>query len=571
MTNSEPGITNLVSGLIGVDTPAERVAKAFDAVAALGDNPVFIDTADKDTALEGLDPSLPLAGMTFVAKNNIDVAGFRTTAGCPSYGEIAEESAPAVARLQAAGATLLGVTNLDQFATGLVGTRSPHGVPINSVDPSLIPGGSSSGSAVAVARGIADFGLGTDTAGSGRVPAAQNRIVGLKPTCGAIPTRGVVPAVRSLDCVSVFGRTVDTAMLGFHTAAGLDHADPWSRSTTYPVPIPATISVGIPTTVQTSSDADQAAWEAAVERLSQTPNVECVEFDVEPFVEVGNMLYGGPWVAERYSAVGEFLDASPDGADPVVTSIISSASAYSAVDAYEAQYRLAELRSVTERSWEGIDVLFVPTTPGVATLAEVENDPVGRNSELGVYTNFVNLLDLAAIALPADDRADGLPFGVSFIGPAWSEGLLGEVAKRFGDRDYVPNLDGGRGATDVVVVGAHLAGQPLNWQLTDIGGSLVRATTTAPEYRLHALTDGAIPKPALERVTSGGARIEVEVWRIPTSRVGTLLSQIPEPLGLGRLHLADDSWVTGFIGEPVASLGAEDITHLGGWRAFVRP
>ncbi len=569
MTNSELSITHLVSDLIGADSPTERVAEAFDAVAALGGNAVFIDTADKESALEGLDPSLPLAGLTFVAKNNIDVGGFRTTAGCPSYGEMAEESAPAVARLQAAGATCLGVTNLDQFATGLVGTRSPHGVPINAVNPLLIPGGSSSGSAVAVARGIADFGLGTDTAGSGRVPAAQNRIVGLKPTRGAISTRGVVPAVLSLDCVSIFGRTVETAMLGFHTAAGLDHADPWSRSTTYPVPIPSTISVGIPSAVQMSSDADRVAWEAAVERLSQSPHIECVEFDVEPFVEVGNMLYGGPWVAERYSAVGKFLKTSPEGADPVVSSIISSASAYSAVDAYEAQYRLAELRLVTEQSWEGIDVLFVPTTPGVATLAEVAADPVGRNSELGVYTNFVNLLDLAAIAIPADDRADGLPFGVSFIGPAWSEGLLAEVAKRFGDQEYVPNLDGGPGATDVVVVGAHLKGQPLNWQLTDLGGSLVRATTTAPEYRLHALTDGPIPKPALERVTSGGASIEVEVWRIPTSRVGTLLSQIPEPLGLGRLHLADNSWVTGFIGEPVASIGAEDITHLGGWRKFV--
>ncbi len=566
---TDPSATEHVRELLGADSPTERVAKAFDAVAGLDDDAIFISTADKDTALAALDSSLPLAGLTFVAKNNIDVAGFRTTAGCPSFGDVAVESAPAVARLQAAGATCLGVTNLDQFATGLVGTRSPYGVPTNAVDPTLIPGGSSSGSAVAVARGIADFGLGTDTAGSGRVPAAQNRIVGLKPTRGATPTRGVVPAVLSLDCVSFFAQSVDTAMLGFLTAAGLDPADPWSRSATYPAPIPSNMSVGIPSAVQTSSDADRAAWDASVERISQIPNVECVEFDIEPFVEVGNMLYGGPWIAERYSAVGTFLDTSPEGADPVVTSIISTASAYSAVDAYEAQYRLAELRLVTERTWQGIDVLFVPTTPGVATVAEVAADPVGRNSKLGVYTNFVNLLDLAAIAVPGDDRGDGLPFGVSFIGPAWSEGLLAEAAKRFGDREYLPNLDGGPGATDVVVVGAHLQGQPLNWQLTDLGGSLVRATKTAPEYRLHALTDGPIPKPALERVTSGGASIDVEVWRIPTNRVGTLLSQIPEPLGLGRVHLVDGSWVTGFIGEAIASFGATDITHLGGWRPFV--
>ncbi|MEL6984221.1 MAG: amidase family protein, partial [Actinomycetota bacterium] len=338
-----------------------------------------------------------------------------------------------------------------------------------------------------------------------------------------------------------------------------------------PAVIPPTISIGVPRTAQLSSPADAEAWGAAVQRLHRLPHVEVIEVDLETFVEAGDMLYGGPWVAERYSAVGRFLETGPDGVDPVVASIILSANRYDAVAAYEAAYRLAELRAGTAATWERVDVLVTPTTPGVATLAEVAADPVGRNSELGVYTNFVNLLDLAALAIPADDRADGLPFGVSVVGPAWSEDLLAEVARRFGDPTAEASTDGGPGATDVVVVGAHLEGQPLNWQLTDLGGVLVQATTTAPEYRLHALTEGPLPKPALERVPSGtaGASIEVEVWRIPTARVGVLLSQIPEPLGLGRIHLVDGSWVTGFIAEPVARDGALEITELGGWRAYL--
>lgn len=546
-----------------------RVANAFDALARLDDPSIFIDTAHKDRALDAFKPDLPLSGSTFVVKNNIDVAGFRTTAGCPSFGDVAQRSAPAVERLEAAGAVCLGVTNLDQFATGLVGTRSPYGVPRNAVDPALIPGGSSSGSAVAVARGIADFGLGTDTAGSGRVPAAQNRIVGLKPTRGAIPTLGVVPAVRSLDCVSVFARDIQTAMDGFAAAAGRCLDDPWSRDMAAPVPIPPVISVGIPVTVRTSSAADLAAWEAAVEKLRRVAHVNLVEIDIAPFVAVGDMLYGGPWVAERYSAVGQFLEAAPEHADPIVSAIITSATGYSAVDAYEAQYRLAELRLATEPTWSNVDVLFVPTTTGVATRAEVDADPVGRNSELGVYTNFVNLLDLAALAVPADDRADGRPFGVSLIGPAWSETLLAELGTRYINPNEQKPPCGGSGATDIAVVGAHLQGQPLNWQLTELGGVLVGTTTTASNYRLYALTDGDIAKPALERVPDGGASIEVEIWRLPSSRVGDFVAQVPAPLGLGQIHLADGSWVTGFIGEAIAKEGAEDITHLGGWRRHV--
>jgi allophanate hydrolase len=550
-----------------------RVTAAFDAVDALDDPAVFIHVCDREAAMAAANPEGPLAGLSFVAKNNIDVAGITTTAGHPRFARTPETSAPAVQRLVDAGATCLGGTNLDQFATGLVGTRSPYGVPVNAVDPRLVPGGSSSGSAVAVARGVADFGLGTDTAGSGRVPAAHNRIIGIKPTVGRVPTRGVVPAVLSLDCVSIFSRTFDVARQALAAVSGIDPDDPFSR---HPGPGPvvgATVVVGVPRSVSLSGQLDDAAWEAAVAQLRSTPGVEIVAIDLDPFVEVGEMLYGGPWVAERHVAVGDFLAANPDGADPTVAAIIGAAADIPATEAYRASYELARLRHATLDTWNRVDVLFVPTCPGVATLDEVAAEPVARNSELGRYTNFVNLLDLAALAMPGPDRTDGLPFGVTFVGPAWSDELLLEIGERYGsptdgpEEPFAPN-----GAVDVVVVGAHLEGQPLNWQLTDLGGRFVRATTTTPDYRLYRLAGDGVAKPALVRVgdgDAGGAAIEVEVWRLPSSAIGAFSQFIPAPLGLGRVRLADGSDVTGFIGEPLATDAATDITEFGAWRAYL--
>lgn len=555
------------------DEPIRRVAAAFDRIVEVDDPAIFISTVDRDTALASVDPTLPLAGLTFVAKNNIDIAGLATTAGCPSYAFEPSESAPAVQRLVDAGATCLGATNLDQFATGLVGTRSPYGVPLNAIDPLLVPGGSSSGSAVAVALGIADFGLGTDTAGSGRVPAAQNRIVGFKGTRGLVPTRGVVPAVRSLDCVSLFARNVELAARGLEAIAGFDQLDPWSRLAGPPIAVPPRFVVGVPASVETATDADATAWAASVERLEALPFVDVETVDLQPFIEVGQMLYNGPWVAERFAAVGEFLATDPADADPTVASIISNANGRTAVEAYEAQYRLAEIRRRTEPVWQRVDALMTPTTPGVATLAEVANDPVGRNSALGTYTNFVNLLDLAGIAVPGVDRDDGWPFGVTFLGPAWSEELLVDLAGRFvGESQAEAPPSPGSGGVDVVVVGAHLEGQPLNWQLTDHGGRFVRAARTTPNYLLYALEGGAIAKPALVRTAAGEpgtSAIEVEVWRLPAGEVGRFTQYIPEPLGLGRVQLEDGSAPTGFIAESIASEAATDVTHHGGWRTYL--
>jgi allophanate hydrolase len=459
----------------------------------------------------------------------------------------------------------------------LVGTRSPYGIPRNAVDPLLVPGGSSAGSAVAVARGLVDFALGTDTAGSGRVPAAQNRIIGIKPTRGRLSTRGVVPAVRSLDCVSVFGQNVAIATLGYDVCAGYDRLDGSSRRPgRVPMVMPRLV-VGIPRTVDLATSLDAAAWDASVEHLATLEHVDVVRVDIDDFVEAGNMLYGGPWVAERYVAVGAFLETEPLDANPTVSGIIRGASKRTAIEAYEAQYRLDELRRAADDTWARVDVLMVPTTPGVATLAEVEADPIGRNSDLGTYTNWVNLLDQCAVAVPGADRADGWPFGVTFLGAAWSDDTVIELAQRFSTdppaADQHPYSSSG--GIDIVVVGAHLHEQPLNWQLTDHGGRLIRACRTAPGYQLYALGGGGIPKPALVRRNEpgdghGSSTIEVEVWRLPAAEFGVFSQYVPAPLGLGRVDLDDGTSPTGFIAEPAALDGATDITRHGGWRSYLR-
>ncbi|MEM9515128.1 MAG: allophanate hydrolase [Actinomycetota bacterium] len=560
----------LVAEIVGGLDPRERVAAAADAVAAIDDPAVFISLADANAAVDAVDPALPLAGVTFAVKNNIDVAGVPTTAGCPSYAYLPESSAPAVGRLIDAGATCLGVTNLDQFATGLVGTRSPYGVPVNPIDPRLVPGGSSSGSAVAVARHLVDFALGTDTAGSGRVPAAQTRIVGVKPTRGRVPTTGVVPAVRSIDCVSFFSRSVDIAALAMSIGEGVDTGDPFSRPAQLPPLVIPTLRVGVPAGVSLDSALDEAAWTASIERLAALPFVEIVECEIADFVQAGTLLYDGPWVAERYAAVGAFLDGEPADADPTVAGIIRSGARHSATDAYRAMYHLADLQRRSAHVWRSVDVVITPTTPGVATLDEVGRDPVGRNSRLGHYTNWVNLLDQAAVAVPGTDRADGWPFGVTFCGPAWSDDVVIELARRFVARDDgAAGAFSGDGGTDVVVVGAHLRGQPLNWQLTDLGGRFVRSARTTPDYRLYAL-ESSPPKPALVRAPGPTAGpIEVEVWRLPTSAVGRFVSFIPAPLGLGRVQLDDGTAPTGFIAESIGHDGAVEITDFGGWRAYL--
>ncbi len=573
MTTDTPITTDRLNELIGTNNSTARVANAFARIRDLDDPAIFIETADPQAGVRSVDEALPMAGLTFAAKNNIDVEGLATTAGCPSYAYAPERSAAVVQRLTDAGATCVGATNLDQFATGLVGTRSPYGVPRNAVDARLVPGGSSAGSAVAVARGLVDIALGTDTAGSGRVPAAQNRIIGIKPTRGRISARGVVPAVASLDCVSIFASSVGLAALGLDVCSGFDERDPWSRPAEHPPMVMPTLSVGVPRDPELATELDEAAWVASVDRLRALPFVEVVEVGIDALIETGLMLYEGPWVAERYAAVGRFLDAEPHDADPTVSSIVRSGAAFTAADAYRADYRLQGLRRDADTLWDSIDVLMVPTTPGVATLDEVSADPVGRNSALGHYTNWVNLLDQSAVAVPGVDRADGWPFGVTFVGQAWADETLIDIAQRYtGEVSLVDQQPfGGRGHVDIVVVGAHLRGQPLNWQLTDHGGRFVSAGFTTDDYRLYALGGPGIAKPALVRVPGDGSQaIEVETWRLPIAALGTFASYIPAPLGLGRVQLADGTSPTGFIAEAIATADAIDVTAHGGWRNYLR-
>jgi allophanate hydrolase len=515
----------------------------------------------------------PLYGVPFAIKDNIDLAGVPTTAACPAFAYVPDRSASVVEQLLAAGAIPVGKTNLDQFATGLVGTRSPHGTPRNPFNPDIIPGGSSSGSAVAVSAGLVSFALGTDTAGSGRIPAGFNDLVGLKPTRGALSTRGVVPACRSLDCVSVFTRHCADAAAVWRVIDGFDPADPMSRVR------PATIGtapfrrVGVPARrdLEFFGDAEaERLFRAAVVRLPSL-GLEAVEIDFAPFRETAALLYQGPWVAERWAALQSFHAQHAEAFLPVTRGIIEGGARLTAADAFAGQYRLAELTRRAAAEWEKMDVLLVPTAPRPYTLAEIEADPVWHNSRLGTYTNFVNLLDLAALAVPAGFRADKLPHGVTFIAPAWSEPRLLALGSSWEGRAAAAPVSPAPAAPSTVkiaVVGAHLAGQPLNGQLTSRGARLVAATTTSADYRLYSLPNTTPPKPGLVRSPGNGAPIAVEVWELPVETFGSFVAGVPSPLCIGTLTLAGGESVQGFLCEAHAIAGAEDITPFGGWLAW---
>ncbi|MDH6432999.1 allophanate hydrolase [Streptomyces sp. SAI-144] len=545
-----------------MSTTVTRVRAAYDRIEAVDRPEVWIDLRPREeverearTIDERLakGEQLPLAGRLFAAKGNIDVAGLPTTAGCPSYAYRPEADAPVVAGLRAAGAIVLGTTNLDQFATGLVGTRSPHGAVRNAYDPARVSGGSSSGSAVAVALGIVDFALGTDTAGSGRVPAAFNGIVGLKPTRGLVPTAGVVPACASIDCVTVFARTLREAEQALsHMATGTAPSLPGRRPGPWRIAVPAREQLG---------ELDEGwaqAYEAAVAQLAAA-GATLRELDLSPFTEAAAMLYEGAFVAERYTAVGAFVDkaieADDDSLDPTVAGIITRARDLPAHRLYADLDRLAALRTRALAELADADALLLPTTPGHPTLAEVAADPLGANARLGRFTNSTNLFDLAAAAVPAGE-VNGLPFGVMLIGPAYTDERLARIASLL------------QPETRLAVIGAHLTGQPLNPQLLALGARLDRTTTTAPVYRLHALRTTP-PKPGLVHVGEGGAEIETEVWKMPAAGLGRLLSTLPRPMALGSVRLADGTDVPGFLCEPSALTDAEDITSFGGWRSYL--
>jgi allophanate hydrolase len=522
----------------------------------------------------------PLYGVPFVVKDNIDVAGLPTTAACPAFAYRPATSAFVVARLERAGAIVIGKTNLDQFATGLVGVRSPYGVPRNALRPDLIPGGSSSGSATAVGAGLVPFSLGTDTAGSGRVPAALNGIVGLKPSLGALSASGVVPACRTLDTISVFALNVADAFAVFQATCAFDEKDAYARA--FPAPalsaLPGGIRLGVPRPDQRQffDDANAAAAFSRDLELAQSLGVQIVEFDFEPFAEVARALYEGPWVAERYAAVKSLIESNPEALHPVTRAIIEGACKFDAVATFEAFYRLADHKRNTSRVWSEFDAMLVPTMPRPYMIAEVVADPVRLNSRLGTYTNFVNLLDLCAIAVPSSVRGDGLPSSVTLIAPSGADGLIAGVAAAIHARSgaSAPSQTTSRARDDrleIAVFGAHLSGLPLNRELIELGAAFSREVETAPDYRLFALPGSSPPKPGLLRVgESAGAAIKAEVWTLDPAGFGAFVAKIPAPLGIGAIRLKDGDSVKGFLVEAEAVKAAEDISRFGGWRAYLK-
>jgi allophanate hydrolase len=583
----------------GALTPARAIDLVLARIAA-GDPAAWIAVRDRDdlaaeAAALGTQDGRPLWGVPFAVKDNIDVAGLPTTAACPEFAFTPERDATVVARLRAAGAIPIGKTNLDQFATGLVGIRSPYGAPRSVFDADYVSGGSSSGSAVAVASGQVPFSLGTDTAGSGRVPAGFNNIVGVKPSLGLLPTTGVLPACRTLDCVSVFATTVADATLVRRVAEGFDGADAYSR-TGAQRPLPAgPLRVGVlagEDRVFFGDAGAEAAYDAAIARLAAAGH-RPVAIDYRPFRETAEALYGGPWVAERLAAIEPFFRTHGPAMDPTVHAILSGALGLSAADAFRGLYRLAELRRRTEPEWAKMDVLLLPTSPTTYRVEEVRADPIRLNANLGLYTNFANLLDCCSVAVPAGFRDNGLPVGVMLVAPAFHDDALARLADglhRAGG--FGPGLDRGgslglaaeeappaavRGAAagpgparlPIVVVGAHLSGEPLNGDLVARGGVLERACRTAPDYRLYALAGTRPEKPGLVRVPGfAGPGIAVELWSLPAEAFGPFVAAIPAPLGIGKITLEDGSEAPGFLCEPGGLAAAREITDYGGWRAF---
>lgn len=513
---------------------------------------------------------LPLAGVPFAVKDNVDVAGLATTAACPAFAYPPQAHAEVVQRLCSAGAIPVGKTNLDQFATGLNGTRSPYGAPACVFNLAYLSGGSSSGSAVVVAAGLVPFALGTDTAGSGRVPAAFNGLVGHKPSKGRWSTTGLVPACRSLDCITVFTKDAPDAALVDSIAAGFDPADPYSRRLP-DRPLTGT-RLGVPLPAQRPWFGDlEAEWlyDQALARL-QTLGFTLHEVDFAPLLEAARLLYNGPWVAERTAALEDMLHNQPDAIDPTVREIVAAGASLTAVEAFRGQYQLMDHARAAEALWQEVDALAVPTSPTIYRIAEMLANPIALNSHFGTFTNFVNLLDMAAMAVPAGFRRNGTGFGISLFAPAGTDRALLGFAETWGTPHARPALDTGDHMDTIrlAVVGAHLEGMPLHWQLTSRKAKLVAATETAPTYRLHAMAESVPPKPALVHDATGAA-IKVEVYELGLAEFGSFVAEVPPPLAIGTVTLADGSSVKGFVAEPRALAGAEDITALGGWRAYI--
>lgn len=598
MPESFPTIAQLHAAYAGGQSPSQTVAEVYRRIAAVNDPGIFIALLPEAAAraaadaLPPFDPAaFPLWGIPFAVKDNIDVAGIPTTAACPDFTYTPTETAFAVQKLLDAGAILIGKTNLDQFATGLVGVRSPYPIPRNSIDPRYVPGGSSSGSAVAVGHGLVSFALGTDTAGSGRVPAALNNIVGLKPSLGSVSARGMLPACRTLDTISVFAGTVADADSAFRVMAGYDAKDAYSR----PLPVagqpgalPPGLRIGVPDrdSRRFGSDAlSESAFDAALGDVASTIGERpMATIDMTPMFDVASLLYTGPWVAERYQAIRTFIEATPQHLHPTTLKIIGAAEGINAADTFAGIYKLAELRRAADAIWSQIDVMVVPTYPRPRTVADLTADPIGPNSELGTYTNFVNLLDLCALAVPSRSRSDGFPSGVTLIAPRGRDGLLAAIGarlhamaqKKLDATDApVPPAEEGMpralaGEIELAVVGAHLSGMPLNHELTSRHARFLRACDTRPDYQLYALAGGPPARPGLMRVAEGtGSPIATEVWAVPAEALGDFMQGIPAPLGIGTTRLADGTSPKGFIVEAEGLVGGKDVSAFGGWRNYI--
>lgn len=566
----------------GLSTPVDVVDEVYARIAARGKDHVWISLVPQDVAraaAAALDPAdltrLPLYGLPFAVKDNIDVAGMETTAACPAFAYTAARDAVVVARLLAAGAVLVGKTNLDQFATGLNGTRSPYGVPGSAHDPRLIAGGSSSGSGVAVGAGLVTFAIGTDTAGSGRVPAALNGVVGMKPSRGLVSNSGIVPACASLDCASVFATDVRDGAAVLAVLAGQDLADPWSRRLPVPSAAPRTVvtaglRLGVPDVVTGwGNRGERDVWDGILAELGRA-GVGLVPLPMKQFFEAGDQLYQGAWVAERLAGLEDFLDNHPAAVLPEIHEVLAAGSSIRGVDTFSALTDMQRLRQVTHDLLASVDALLTPTVTETFTVQDMLADPLTLNTRLGRYTTFTNLLDLCAVAVPAGIANSGVPMGVSVQQVAGRDTDLAAVAAAVervvaGVPHGAPNMDDG--CLEVAVVGAHLTGMPLHPDLVARGATLVARTATAPTYRLYALRNTEPLKPGLRRVTTGGTAIEVEVYRMPITEVGAFLATVTAPLGMGQVTLADGRTVHGFICEPYALDDADDITQARGWRA----
>jgi allophanate hydrolase len=578
----------------GTVTPAQTIARSYQRIRDHGDPAIFITLRREDEAIAEAEElaskaatTLPLYGVPMAIKDNIDVAGMPTTAACPAFAYDAERDATVVQRLRAAGAIVIGKTNLDQFATGLVGVRSPYGIPKNAVRDDLVPGGSSSGSAVAVAAGLVPLALGTDTAGSGRVPAMLNNIVGLKPSLGLVSTAGVVPACRTLDCVSIFTLTVDDALAALDVMKGFDKQDPFSRKREIGSlsSFPKGLKLGVPRPAQLTFFGDQQAESAYRDALRRFMSLGAmiVEFDFEPFQDVARLLYEGPWVAERLLVIRDLLAQAPEAVHPVTREITLSGERKTAADAFAAFYRVQELKRMSEATFETFDAMVLPTVPTAYTSAEVLANPIELNSRFGTYTNFVNLLDLCGLAVPAAIRADGIPFGVTLLAPAAHDAKLAGIGRVFhANTELVMGATGAQQSSlvpvpsdndeliQIAVVGAHLSGMALNGELRQLHGKLLFETTTSSDYKLFALAGTVPSKPGLLRVDEGnGSQITVEVWALTPAAFGKFVAAIPSPLSIGTLKLADGSQVKGFLVEAKAVVDAEDISRYGGWRPYM--